>query len=232
MMQHKRLKGKRIEYRPMCEAELAERERDAVYSSVNRMMDARARNVSVVAMARKDRPGFEDAARWVVATCKSGAEQSASASLSEQGIECWCPTERFRKPPRRGQKPVEIQRTIFRGYLFVRVVPDNEAFAGLLATGRLQGLMASGDTTYLMPERLMVRLMLALKKRQRKHMVAGELPPAPDLLGRKVVIRSGPFAEFLGTVRRVLEKRGEVVLDVPLFGGMTEMTIGVDSIAL
>lgn len=230
MMQHRRLKGKKIEYRPMVEAELLEAERVAVYDAYNRASDGRGRIASVVAMARRDRPQFEALARWVVATCKSGMELPIAEALEAQGIECWCPTERKRKPPRRGQKPVEIMLPVFRGYLFVRVLPENEAYAGLLAAAKLQGLMSSGGAVYLMPKTLMERLMLSLQKRKRKHKVVAELPTLVNVIGKTAVVRSGPFSNFLVTVREVLEKRGEVVVDIPLFGGMTEMTMDIDSI--
>jgi transcription termination/antitermination protein NusG len=192
--------------------------------------EAEASRQRMIAMARQDRPGFEQVARWLVASCQSGTEQGIRDSLQEQRIECWCPCESFRKPPKRGQKAVEVKRAIFRGYLFVRVIPDNEAFVGLLAASNLKGLMGQDGKPYLMPESLMSKLMLSAKKSERKHMDGDSLPVMPDLLGKTVTIRSGPFAEFVVTVRKVLSKRGQVVVDVPLFGGMSEITLGVDSV--
>ncbi|MBB4007792.1 transcription termination/antitermination NusG family protein [Allorhizobium taibaishanense] len=184
-----------------------------------------------VAMARRDRPGFDGLAKWVVASCRSGMEQAIRDSLEQQGIECWCPCERLKLPPRRGKQAVEIQRAVFRGYLFVRVVPDNEAFVGLMLASKLQSLMGRDGKPYLMPETLMRQLMLAAKKAERKHTDAGDVPVMPDVLGKQVTIRSGPFADFVVTVRKVLSKRGQVVVDVPMFGGMSEITMGVDFIS-
>lgn len=195
-----------------------------------RINEAEASRQRMIAMARRDRRGFEQMARWVVASCQSGTEQAVRDSLYEQRIECWCPCERLRLPPRRGKQAVEIQRAIFRGYLFVKVVPDNEAFVGLLAASKLRGLMGQDGKPYLMPETLMQKLMLSAKKSERKHMDAETVPVVPNLLGKTVTIRSGPFAEFVVTVRKVLAKRGQVVVDVPMFGGMSEITLGVDSV--
>jgi transcription termination/antitermination protein NusG len=186
----------------------------------------------MIAMARQDRLGFECSARWVVASCQSGLEQTIRDSLQQQGIECWCPCERLRLPPRRGKPAVEIQRAIFRGYLFVRVFPDNEAFVGLLAASKLRGLMGRDGKPHLMPETLMQKLMLAAKKGQRKHMDVSSVPVVPDVLGKTVTIRSGPFADFVVTVRKVLSKRGQVVVEVPMFGGMSEITLGVDTVVV
>ncbi|NSZ16587.1 transcription termination/antitermination NusG family protein [Agrobacterium vitis] len=195
---------------------------------VNAMEAKRQRQV---AMARRDRPEFDRLARWVVASCKSGMEQVIRDSLDQQGIECWCPCERHKWPPRRGKQAVEIQRAVFRGYLFVQVIPDNQAFVGLMLASKLRGLMGQDGKPHLMPEPLMRQLMLSAKKAERKHMDGHDVPPMPDVLGKQVTIRSGPFADFVVTVRKVLSKRGQVVVDVPMFGGMSEITMGIDFIS-
>lgn len=197
-----------------------------------RINEAEASRQRMIAMARRDRVGFEQLARWLVASCTSGMEQAIRDSLQEQGIECWCPCERLRLPPRRGKQAVEIQRAVFRGYLFVRVIPDNEAFVGLLSVSKLRGLMGRDGVPHLMPESLMQKLMLSAKKGQRKHMDASSLPVVQDVVGKTVTIRSGPFADFVVTVRKVLSNRGQLVVDVPLFGGMSEVTLGVDSVSM
>ncbi|WP_234903294.1 transcription termination/antitermination protein NusG [Agrobacterium vitis] len=113
----------------------------------------------------------------------------------------------------------------------MQVIPDNEAYVGLMLASKLQSLMGRDGKPYLMPEPLMRQLLLSAKTAERKHMEAGDVPPMPDVLGKQVTIRSGPFADFVVTVRKVLSKRGQVVVDVPLFGGMSEITMGVDAIA-
>ncbi|MUZ64134.1 transcription termination/antitermination NusG family protein [Agrobacterium vitis] len=189
-----------------------------------------ARRQRQIAMARRDRPDFDQLARWVVASCKIGMEQVIRDSLGQQAIECWCPCERLRLPPRRGKPAITVQRALFRGYLFVQVIPDNEAFVGLMLASKLHSLMGRDGKPYLMPEPLMRQLLLSAKTAEKKHMDAGDVPPMPDVLGKQVTIRSGPFADFVVTVRKVLSKRGQVVVDVPLFGGMSEITMGVDAI--
>ncbi|MCF1433176.1 transcriptional antiterminator [Agrobacterium vitis] len=196
-----------------------------------RVTTVEARRQRQIAMARRDRPDFDQLARWVVARCKSGLEQAIRDALTEQGIECWCPCERRRLPPRRRKPAITVERPLFRGYLFVRVIPDNEAYAGLLLASKLQSLMGQDGKPYLMPEALMRQLQLSARTAERQHMDAGDVPPVPDMLGKQVTIRSGPFADFVVTVRKVLSRRGQVVVDVPMFGGMSEVTVGVDVIA-
>lgn len=216
----------------MAETDLSARERDGAYGRQSAAEWRRGRFEELIAPARRDRPGFEKVARWVVATCRVGREDEVSDSLTAAGIECWCPRERLRARPRRGLPAVDIFRPIFRGYLFVRVVPDGRAYAGLLVAARLRGLMGQGGVPYLMPQPLMEVLMLSAVESERKQKDVNELPPLPDLVGKRVVIRSGPFAEFTVTVRKLLAKRRQVVIDVPLFGGMSEVNVDVDSIRL
>src|SRR5690606_20491906 len=123
----------------------------------------------LIAMAREERPGFERMARWVVATCKSGSEQAVHDELREHGINVWCPLEKIRARPRRSLKAVDIYRPYFKGYLFVRVIPDNEAYVGLLSASRLMGIMGRDGKPFLMPDRLMDALMLGSRKAKEDH---------------------------------------------------------------
>lgn len=223
---------KKAEYRSMAETDLSDHERDGAYGRQSAAEGRRGRHEELVAPARRDRLGFEKVARWVVATCRVGRENSVSDSLEAAGIECWCPRERLLARPRRGLQAVDIFRPIFRGYMFVRVVPDDLAYAGLLAAAQLRGLMCQDGRPYLMPETLMRALMLAALESERKQKDTNDLPPLPDLVGKGVVIRSGPFAEFAVTVRKLLVKRRQVVVDVPMFGGMKEVELDVDNIRL
>lgn len=223
---------KKLEYRQMAEADLSARERDGAYGRQSAAMAARDGRDRVVSMARRDRAGWNEKARWVVATCRVGRENEVSDSLASAGIECWCPRERYRKPPRRGLPAVEIFLPIFRGYLFVRVVPDTAAYAGLLAAAALKGLMMQDGRPYLMPDELMGTMMLRAMERERKQEVKDDLPPLPKIVGKRVTIRSGPFAELTVTVRQLLAGRRQIVADVPFFGGMTEARIGIDTIRL
>lgn len=232
MMQHKELKGQKLKYRPMRESELSDTSRHLAYDAQTRALMARERNMSMIEEAGRKQPAFDRLARWVVATCKTGTEKQVSEALEALDIECWCPTERKQKPPRRGHKAVEIHVPIFRGYLFVRVIPSNRAYVGLLMAGKINGLMSSGGAVYLMPERLMERIMLLGKKRERKQVDANELPAYLKAVGTTVRVRSGPFSSFMVTLKSVLDKKGKFLVEVPLFGGMTEMTIDVDSIEL
>jgi len=227
MMTVGRVEGKRLAYRPVAEAELSRPERARIEEARRRADRLRQGHDSLTHAASCGRPDFEAKARWIVATCRSGSEQAIKAELDEAGIRAWCPTERHRRPPRRGRKAVDIFLPYFRGYLFVMVVPTQEAFAGVLAASRLQGLMGRDGKPFLMPPRLMDALLLsALKDKKDQE----DRPKLPFRVGQRVSIRSGPFADFLATVRRLIPERWKMEAEVSLFGRMTLLEIDIDSI--
>ena len=226
-MQHRTMDGQRLGYRPMAEAELQEGERRRAYAEQDRAHKEISSRSRLISMAREDRPGFDRLARWVVATCKSGSEQAVHDELREQGISVWCPLEKFRIRPRRSLKAVDIYRPFFKGYLFVRVIPDNEAFVGLLSASRLKGLMGRDGRPFLMPERLMDALLLGSRKSKRDQDDDRVLPVRE---GQRVVIRSGPFSDFQATIRRVIGDRWKVMAEAEMFGRMTALELDIDSV--
>ena len=227
MMQHRAMNGQKLGYRPMAEAELREEERRRAYEGQDRAHRAIGARARLIAMAREDRAGFDRMARWVVATCRAGSEQVVHDELREQGISAWCPLEKFRIRPRRSLKAVDIYRPYFKGYLFVRVIPDNEAFVGLLSASRLKGLMGRDGRPFLMPEKLMDALMLASRKSKRDQDDDRVLPVRE---GQRVVIRSGPFSDFHATIRRVIGDRWKVMAETEMFGRMTALELDIDSV--
>ncbi|MCM2396202.1 transcriptional antiterminator [Rhizobium sp. S95] len=226
MMQHRNTTGERLAYRPVTEAELSRADRRRIDDAQARMERARCAQDNLIQMAGRDMPGFDQLSRWIVGTCRVGSEESIADEMTVAGIEAWCPMEKFRKPPRRALPAVDVFRPFFRGYLFVRVIPSSEAFAGVLCASRLTGLMGRGGEPYLMPERIMSALKLGSKKGKTDEDVEGKYPP-----GATVVIRSGPFADFQATVRRVIGSRWALEAEVNLFGRMTPVELDIDSIS-
>lgn len=217
------ISGKKLAYRPIRSEELTMNERRRIEMAKARNDAERAARENLMFMASRKRGGFEELARWIVCTCKAGLEEVISNELSARDIEVWCPTEKRRRPPLRGKKAVEIHRAIFRGYVFVRVIPDAEAFHGVLSASRISSIMGRDGKPFLMPERLMSMLVVKAAKREQLQ------EDATFKNGQAVTIRSGPFADFAATVRRVLGGH-KVEVEAALFGQMTSITLDVDSI--
>jgi transcription termination/antitermination protein NusG len=226
-MQHRNLQGATMAYRKVFEDELTLEQRarlDIAGSKAEALISAHG---NLVHRASNRAAGFADLSRWVVATCRVDSEESISRELAEAHIETWCPMETFRKRPRRGLKPVDYFRPFFRGYLFARVVPCHEAYAGLLCASRLSSLMGRDGRPYLMPERLMNALLLGIKKRQ--HLEEDEVK-VPYHVGDTVRVVDGPFASFQMVVRSVLPSQWKLSGEVQIFGRMTPIEMDIDSV--
>lgn len=194
-----------------------------------RAENLRAAQENLVAMACASRPRFAELARWIVGTCKPGLELRIRDELAELGIESWCPCEMVKRPPRRGLKAVEIPRPLFRGYLFLRVIPDTDAFAGVLSASRLSALMGRDGTPFLLSEDLMRRLRLRVAKRIADQ---DDKPGKPWWVDRPATVTHGPFASFTATVRALLGDGDRVRAEVNVFGRLTPIELAVDSIRL
>lgn len=227
MMQHKDIQGARMAYRKVFENELTVSQRSRIYEAKGKAEAAISAMQNLKLMASNNVPNFEVNARWVVATCRIGTEESIADELRDQNIDSWCPLGRFRKRPRRGLKSVDYFRPLFRGYLFARVVPCHEAYAGLLSASRLLSLMGRDGKPYIMPERLMNALMLATKKHEYLQEDEVKVPYSP---GDTVKVLSGPFASFQMIVRAVLPTHWKVSGEVEIFGRMTPIELDLDSV--
>ncbi len=148
--------------------------------------------------------------------------------LAACGIESWCPVEMKLRRARRGLKAVENPCALFRGYVFVHVIPTMEAFAGVLSASRIGGLMGRDGRPFLMPEDLMRRMRLRAQKREAKQ----KDEAAQEWRNRKVTVRHGPFASLTATIRDLLGKGDRVSVEVDIFGRMTVMELDVDSIQI
>lgn len=190
---------------------------------------ARRAQENMIAAAKSSRPRFAELARWIVGTCKPGLELRIQEELSDAGIECWCPVEWKKRPSRRGLKAVEIPRPLFRGYVFVRVIPAMDAYAGVLSASRISALMGRDGKPELLSERLMKLLRLRAAKRSGKQ---GDSDGKPWWQDRKATVTHGPFAGFTATLRSLVGTGDMIAVEVAMFGRMTPVTLDVDSIAI
>lgn len=227
-MQHKKINGATLAFRPMTEADMTHDERRRAYDARDRAAALRSARGNLVHEACCDKAGFDDLARWIVVTCRSGSEQVIAEELKDARISSWCPLEKFKTRPRRSLKPVDIYRPFFRGYLFVRLIPSHEAFAGLLSASRLNGIMGRDGKPFLMPPRMMDALMLGMKKRV---VVQEDEVKLPFSIGDRMRIKDGPFTDFTAMVRAALPDKWQAEVEVEIFGRMTPVTLDIDSLA-
>ena len=193
------------------------------------MADAERRaGRNLIAMARKDVGGFEAHARWIVGTCKRGMEMRVEEELSGAGIECWVPVEIKLFRPRRGIEAKKVPRPLFGGYVFIRVIPTMEAYAGVLSASRVSHLMGREGRPFLMSDELMRTIRLRAAKKARKQKDGGN----EWWVGHQATVTHGPFASFTATIRSLVGKGDRVSAEVDIFGRMTAIELDVDSIRI
>ena len=226
MMHDKNTKGRRLNYRPLRECDMTPAERARVADALSRQRASLAGTARLIAAACQDQPGFDQAARWVVARVKPHEERIASEELTEKGIANWRPIAKRRQPPRHGKQSITIERPIFQGYLFVRLVPSAEAWVGALCASRLSGYLGIDGVPVCLPESFIKALKVDCKKPGLADI------PDPFPIGSRPEITRGPFQGFLSTVEKITANGERLKVEVNVFGRATLVEVGVDQLKL
>jgi len=226
MMHEKTTKGRRLSYKPVFESDMTAAERARIADALARQRAANAGTARLIASARCDVPGFDQVAKWVVARVKPHEERIVSEELTAKGISNWRPIAKRRQPPRHGKKSITIERPIFQGYLFIRLVPSAEAWVGALCASRLSGYLGRDGLPVCLPDSFIKALKVDCKK--------PGLADIPDKfpIGSKPEITSGPFTGFLSTVEKIKGNGERLKVEVNVFGRATLVEVGLDQLKL
>lgn len=178
----------------------------------------------MVAMARSDAPGFASLGRWCVAVVPGGREVAARDALKRKKIAAWLPLEKKKRRSRRGLPVEPVDRAVWRGYLFVRLLPCAEAWAGAMLTAGLSGWIGLDGEPALLPDRMVADLQ-ACEKTGDFAKAARELGvPKP---GDEVRVKGSDMAWI---VERYHEARDEVRLFVDAAMGRVVAKVGLDEL--
>lgn len=127
---------------------------------------------------------------WYLVQVKPNSLGRAQSNLSRQGFEFFVPRER--RSVRRSGKFVTAEEPVFAGYLFVKLDPEDSSWRAINSTYGVARLVSFGSQPTALPKGLVDEL-------RTKYAEGGT--GAPDLsVGDNVVIREGPFADFLASV--------------------------------
>ncbi len=145
--------------------------------------------------------------RWFVAHVFTGREKSAEAHLRNQQFETFSPIEL--RTVRHARLLVTRERAFFPGYLFVRFDADRDQWRCINGTRGVRKLFMQMERPVACPHGVVERLMEAADE----HGVMGTSTALQP--GQTVVVRSGPFADFVGTLERLDSAgRARVLLDI------------------
>jgi len=153
-----------------------------------------------------------DRAAWSVLRTRGRAEKGVAAILEGAGIEFFLPL--IRRVAIHGGRRRRVEQPLFPGYLFLHATQEQRWFA---ADSRLVAqAIPAVDQARLGREIEQIRAVLER---------GGELDPHPYLrVGRRVRVRSGPFAGIEGLVER-RDPGGRLILGVDLLGQASCMEI-------
>lgn len=146
--------------------------------------------------------------QWFALTTDNRAEKDVEKRLGEAGLTAWVPMRRTVTVRRGTRARREKHEPVFRGYVFVRVVPCDEAFVGLSRVRGVAGIVAAAGVAFPIRDKEMEALIgLVDAGWFDVREIDGRLS-----VGSKVRIDVGAFAGFDGVLDGYVGTRSARVL--------------------
>ena len=173
----------------------------------------------------KETPDKSGAGKWYIVHTYSGHEGKVSKSLKQRiesmGFEgrifdIIVPTRQTIKVSH-GKKE-NIKEKIFPGYVLVKMILDDETWLLIRTTQGVTAFVGTGNK----PTPISDKEVDAIQKFMR---LEEPLYKAAFTVGEAVKIVDGPFADFLGTISEIDDKRGKVKVLVSIFGRETPVEL-------
>jgi len=118
---------------------------------------------------------------------------------------------------RRGQK-AETKEKVFPGYVMVRMLLDDNSWIVVKTTPGVTGFVGTGNQPTPIPDLEVEKIVEKVEKDKPKY-------TASFSVGEAVKITDGPFADSLGTVVEVDDKRGKLKVTVSIFDRETPVEL-------
>lgn len=173
-----------------------------------------------------DVPALPDDGRaWYVVHCYSGYENKVRHSI-EQRIETMGMQDKIFDVVVPTEEEIEIkdgkrrtvERRVFPGYILVQLIMDEDSWYVVRNTPGVTGFVGMGSEPTPLREDEVAKIMNRMEAEAPK--VKFNFQP-----GEKVRIRSGPFADFIGTVSEIDIERAKVRVLVSFFGRETPVEL-------
>ncbi len=169
-------------------------------------------------------PGMEEA-QWYVVHCYSGYENKVRHSI-EQRIETMNMQHKIFDVVVPTEEEIEIkdgkrrttERRLFPGYILVQMLLDEDSWYVVRNTPGVTGFVGQGDEPIPLRAEDVAKIMNRMEAEAPKMKFDFQI-------GEKVRIGSGPFSDFIGTVRDIDAERAKVVVLVSFFGRETPVEL-------
>lgn len=158
--------------------------------------------------------------KWYLAQVKPNSLARAQVNLERQGFECCVPRER--RSVRRSGKFVTAEQPVFPGYIFVTLDPGASNWRAINSTFGVARIVSFGGQPAALPDGLVQEIVA-------RYAQEGDAPP-PFGIGDEVILREGPFVDFLARVEAV-EPKNRVHLLIEFMGRQSRIVVSAEKLA-
>lgn len=124
----------------------------------------------------------------------------------------------------KGGKRKVTSRRVFPGYVIVNMIMDEDSWYVVRHTPGVTGFVGSGNKAVPLQEDEIQKIL------QQMGLVESK-PQIIDIeIGENVRVKTGPFANFEGTVRELLPDRGKIKVNISMFGRETPVELDYEQI--
>ena len=166
-----------------------------------------------------------DAAKWYIVHTYSGHEARVAETLrqriatlgqTDKVFELLIPTQD--KIQIRAGKRSTVKEKIFPGYLLIKMIVDDDSWLVVRTTQGITGFVGMGNKPTPLSEAEVAAIKQFVQSGTPKH-------KANFSVGEAVKITEGSFADFLGTVDKIDEAHGKIIVLVSIFGRETPVEL-------
>lgn len=164
-------------------------------------------------------------AQWYVVHTYAGHEEKVKNTLKQRVeamglkgkiLDIVVPT--VKKIEVRSGKKQKVDEKLFPGYLLVKMVLTDDSWLTVRTTSGITSFVGIGNKPTSLPKREVQAILKFMKMESPKFKTKFSV-------GEAVKIIDGPFADFLGTVDEIDEKKGKVKVLVSIFGRETPVEL-------
>ena len=159
-------------------------------------------------------------AKWYLVQLKPNGLTRALTNLERQGIFPFVPRER--RSVRRAGKFVTVDAPIFPGYLFVQLNREDRGWRVINSTYGVARIVSFGGLPAPLPKGLVEEIAA-------RYANTGDAPP-PFGIGDDVILREGPFADFLAKVEAV-DPQHRVHLLIDFMGRQSRIVVQAEKLS-
>lgn len=153
---------------------------------------------------------------WYVASTRPHQEARAIENLARQGYRTWFP--RYRRTRRHARRFDTVLAPLFPGYIFVGLDAGQQSWRSIGGTYGVRQLISFGGSPAPLPNDFVDQLRARSDAEGLVHACESSLAP-----GMSVRVVSGPFAECVGRLIALDDRRRVSLLLEVLGGGATTL---------